>query len=141
MRDPAPVVDPNRHTRRSQQFHAALALAGCRLVGDQANIDAALLGTDQRLDDARAGGEPIGADQDLTLGIVDRPVGKAAQSSSGEKQTAIAAPAATDEAGNTGERLARARERERAAANTHRLCHARVNSRLSSSVDVPLLFL
>src|ERR1700739_4166551 len=49
---------------------------------------------------------------------------KAAQSSSGEKQKAIAAPAATDEAGNTGERVAKARER--AAANTHRLCRYRL---------------
>jgi hypothetical protein len=38
--DPAVVVDPDRHACRGQRFHAAVALAGGGLVGDQTNIDA-----------------------------------------------------------------------------------------------------
>src|ERR1700730_5547408 len=56
---------------------------------------------------------------------------KAAQSSSGEKQTAIAAPDVTEAAGSVGESVARASDRTR--ANTLRLWRIRFNSLLPCS--------
>jgi len=52
----------------------------------------------------------------------------AAQSSSGAKQTAMAAPEATEEAGRTGANAARAIGR--ATENTQKLCYIRINSLL-----------
>jgi hypothetical protein len=72
-----------------------------------------------RLHDARAGCQAIGANQDLALGVVYGADG-AAQSSSGEKQTAIAAPDVTEVAGSAGEIVARTSGR--AIENTQKLC-------------------
>ena len=46
----------------ASRFDDAIALAGDGLVGNQANVDAALLGADQRLDYTGAGRQPVGAD-------------------------------------------------------------------------------
>ena len=43
-----------------------------RLIRDQPHVDTALLGANQRLDDAGAGCQPIGTDQDFTFSVVDR---------------------------------------------------------------------
>src|ERR1700730_8571039 len=56
---------------------------------------------------------------------------KAAQSSSGEKQTAIAAPDVTEAAGSVGESVAR--ESDRTRENTPKLWHIRLNSLLPCS--------
>ena len=76
MRDPGLIIDPDRHSRRGQWLHGAVALARRGLVGNQPNVDAALLGVDQRLDDAGPVGQAIGADKDLMLGVADRSIGK-----------------------------------------------------------------
>jgi len=40
---PHSVVDPDEYTGAGERINATGALAGCRLVGDQPNIDTALL--------------------------------------------------------------------------------------------------
>jgi hypothetical protein len=55
----------------------------------------------------RAGGEPMGASQDLAFGVVYRAHGEGGASSSGEKHTPIVAPDVTEAAGS-GEGVAKA---------------------------------
>ena len=71
MRDPRLSVNPDRHSRGGQWLHPAFAFARRGPVRDKPDINAALLGPDQRLDDPRASRQPIGADQDFALGVVD----------------------------------------------------------------------
>jgi hypothetical protein len=52
VRDARGAVDPDRYAGPCQRVDAAVALARCRPVGDEPDIDPALLGAEQRLDDA-----------------------------------------------------------------------------------------
>jgi hypothetical protein len=66
-----------------------------------------LLDPDQRLDNAGTGRQPVGADQDLALGVGRSRTANAAQCLSGEKLTAIAAFDMMEAAGSAGEGAAR----------------------------------
>jgi hypothetical protein len=71
VRHPHVAVNPDRHARRGQRLDPAFALARRGLVRDQPDINPAFLRADQRLDDPRASCQPISADQDFALGVVD----------------------------------------------------------------------
>jgi hypothetical protein len=60
--DPRLSVDPDQHARRGQGLDTICRRARRGLVGDQPNINTASLGADQRLHDARARCQAIGAD-------------------------------------------------------------------------------
>jgi hypothetical protein len=62
MRNPGDVVDPNGHPSARKRVYAAVAAARCAFVGDQLDFDAAPVRPHQRLDNARPGGQAIGAD-------------------------------------------------------------------------------
>jgi hypothetical protein len=70
--DPRLIIDPDRHPYVGQRADPARPPARGRLIRDQPNVAAALLGPDQRLDDARPGRQAIGTDQDFMFSIVDR---------------------------------------------------------------------
>jgi hypothetical protein len=58
VRDPGLSVNPDRHARGGQGLDPAYAFARRGPVRDQPDINAALLGPDQRLDDPRASRQP-----------------------------------------------------------------------------------
>jgi hypothetical protein len=81
---------------------AARANAG-GLVGDHLDVDARSLGTDWRPNDAGTDRQAIGADDDLMICPSASSIARAAtavQSSSGAKQTAMAAPVDTKPEGD-----------------------------------------
>jgi len=69
--DPRLSVDPDRHACSGQGLDTICSRARRGLVGDQPDINASSLGAYQRLDDARARCQAIGANQDLALGVID----------------------------------------------------------------------
>src|SRR5947209_18141047 len=69
--DPGAVVDPYRDSGTSEGADpAAKPARGCA-IGDQPDLDAALLCPDQCLDGARILCEAVGVDKDLCLSPVD----------------------------------------------------------------------
>jgi hypothetical protein len=68
------IVNPHRHTRRSQRVNPARRSARRAPVGDHPDINAALLGPDERPTIPEPTVKRIGADQDLALGGLYRPV-------------------------------------------------------------------
>jgi hypothetical protein len=122
---PRLIVYPDRDARSSQRLDPACPTARCALVGNQPDIDPALFGPDQRLNDARPGGEAIGANEDLVLGMSIGRIAKAAQSSSGAKQTATAASDVTEGAGSAGDNTPKTSEIT--SINTLRLYTALAN--------------
>jgi hypothetical protein len=70
-RDPRLSVNPDRHSRGGQGLDPAFAFARRGPIRHQPDINPAFLGADQRLDHPRASRQPIGADQDFALGVVD----------------------------------------------------------------------
>ena len=127
MRNSRLSVNPDRHARGGQGLDPAFAFARRGLVSDEPYVNPALLRGNQCLDNPRASSQPIGTDQDFALGVVDG-TANAAQSSSGVKQTAMAAPEATEEAGRMGANAPSASDR--ATKNTQKLYYIRLNSLL-----------
>jgi hypothetical protein len=76
VRDPRVVVDPDRYAGARQRIDPAVAATGGGLVGDQLDLDAAVVRAQQCLDDPRPGRQAVGADQDLVLGPIDGVHGK-----------------------------------------------------------------
>jgi hypothetical protein len=92
VRDPRLTVDPDRHACSGQGLDTVRSRARRALVGDQLDIKTASLGADQRLHDARTVVRPRAPTRISRSALSTARTAKAAQSSSGEKQTAIAAP-------------------------------------------------
>jgi hypothetical protein len=74
-------------------------------IGDHLDVSPAFLGPDQRPDNPGADCQPVGANEDLAYGALNRRTAKASQFSSGAKQTATVASDAAEATGRAGERI------------------------------------
>jgi hypothetical protein len=117
VREARSIVYPHRHARRGQRIDATRASARRRLVGDHPNINAALFGPDQRPNDPGTDRQAVAATRISRSAVSMALTANAAQSSSGAKQTAIAASVEAEAADCEGEIAPSASVR--ANRNTH----------------------
>jgi hypothetical protein len=126
--DPRLSVDPDGHARSGQRLDTICRRARRGLVGNQPDIDAVSLGANQRLDDARARCQAIGANQDLAFGVVDRTDREGGAVLLWGKADGDCCPDVTEAAGRAGESVAR--ESDRTRENTPKLWRISPNSLL-----------